>query len=34
MRSRMAGVMFFFLLAAMWLATILSVQAFQVAHYH
>jgi hypothetical protein len=33
MNSRMAGVIGFFVLAAMWAATILTVQAFQMFHY-
>lgn len=33
MKSRMAGVIGFFILAALWLTTILTVQAFQVIHY-
>ena len=33
MKSRMAGVIGFFILATLWAATILTVQAFQVIHY-
>lgn len=33
MHSRMAGVILFFVLAGIWAATILTVQAFQVFHY-
>jgi hypothetical protein len=33
MKSRMAGVIGFFILAGLWAATILTVQAFQVLHY-
>ena len=33
MKSRMAGVIWFFLLTAVWLAVILSVQFAQAAHY-
>ena len=33
MKSRMAGVIGFFILAALWAATILTVQAFQVINY-
>ncbi len=33
MKTRMAGVIGFFILAAIWAATILTVQAFQVIHY-
>lgn len=33
MKSRMAGVVAFFVLAALWAATILTVQAFQTFHY-
>jgi hypothetical protein len=32
-KSRMAGVIGFFILATLWVATILTVQAFQVIHY-
>lgn len=33
MKSRMAGVIGFFVLAGLWAATILTIQAFQVVHY-
>jgi hypothetical protein len=33
MNSRMAGVIAFFVLSAIWLATILTVHAMQVVHY-
>jgi hypothetical protein len=33
MKSRMAGVIAFFVFAALWAATILTVQAMQVLHY-
>jgi hypothetical protein len=33
MKSRMAGVIAFFILAALWAATILTVQAMQAIHY-
>lgn len=33
MNSRMAAVIGFFILAGVWAATILTVQAFQVFHY-
>jgi len=33
MKSRMAGVIGFFVLAGLWAATILTIQAFQVIHY-
>jgi hypothetical protein len=33
MHSRMAGVVAFFILAALWAATILTVQTLQVFHY-
>ena len=33
MHSRMAGVIVFFIVAGLWAATILTVQAFQVVHY-
>ena len=33
MHSRMASVIAFFILAALWAATILTVQALQVIHY-
>lgn len=33
MHSRMAGVIAFFVLAALWAATILTVQTLQVFHY-
>lgn len=33
MKSRMAGVIAFFVLAGLWAATILTVQAMQVSHY-
>ena len=33
MKSRMAGVIAFFIFAGLWAATILTVQAMQVFHY-
>ena len=33
MRTRMAGVILFFILAGMWAATILTVQTMQLFHY-
>jgi hypothetical protein len=33
MKSRMAGVIAFFIFAGLWAATILTVQTFQVLHY-
>jgi hypothetical protein len=33
MKSRMAGVTAFFVLAGLWAVTILTVQALQVFHY-
>ena len=33
MHSRMAGVIGFFILSAVWLITILTVQAMQTIHY-
>lgn len=33
MHSRMAGVIAFFIVAGLWAATILTVQALQVFHY-
>jgi hypothetical protein len=33
MHSRMVGVIAFFILAALWAATILTVQTLQVFHY-
>jgi len=32
-KSRMAGVIGFFILGTLWAATILTIQAFQVIHY-
>ena len=33
MKSRMAGVIAFFVLAGLWAATILTVQTLQLIHY-
>lgn len=33
MKSRMAGVIAFFVLAGLWAATILAIQTMQVFHY-
>lgn len=33
MKSRMAGVIWFFILTGVWLVTIVTVQLLQAAHY-